>query len=63
MSAFAAVRDNPRRQSARRSSAYPLDLLRAAGVDMEQKQPVTDALQVFGQYLDEMERLMEHDAL
>lgn len=45
------------------SSAYPLDLLRAAGVDMEQKQPVTDALQVFGQYLDEMERLMEHDAL
>ncbi len=45
------------------SSAYPLDLLRAAGVDMEQKQPVADALQVFGQYLDEMERLMEDDAL
>lgn len=45
------------------SSMYPLDLLRVAGVDMEQKQPVEDALHVFGQYLDEMERLMGHDAL
>lgn len=42
---------------------YPLDLLRVAGVDMEQKQPVEDALHVFGKYLDEMERLMGHDAL
>ena len=42
---------------------YPLDLLRVAGVDMEQKQPVEDALRVFGQYLDEMERLMGHDAV
>ena len=45
------------------SSMYPLDLLRVAGVDMEQKQPVEDALRVFGQYLDEMERLMGHDAV
>ena len=45
------------------SSMYPLDLLRVAGVDMEQKQPVEDALSVFGQYLDEMERLMGHDTV
>lgn len=43
------------------SSMYPLDLLRMAGVDMEQKKPVEDALKVFGQYLDEMERLAGND--
>lgn len=36
---------------------YPLELLRLAGVDMEQKKPVEDALLVFSEYLDEMERL------
>lgn len=41
------------------SSMYPLDLLRMAGVDMEQKKPVEDALNVFAQYLDEMEGLAE----
>lgn len=41
------------------SSMYPLDLLRMAGVDMEDPQPVTDALAVFGEYLDEMERLSD----
>jgi len=41
------------------SSMYPLDLLRMAGVDMEQKKPVEDALHVFAQYLDEMEGLAE----
>ncbi len=41
------------------SSMYPLDLLRMAGVDMEDPQPVTDALAVFGEYLDEMERLAD----
>ena len=35
----------------------PLELLRLAGVDMEQKKPMEDALQVFSEYLDEMERL------
>ena len=39
------------------SSMYPLEILRLAGVDMEQKKPVEDALQVFSEYLDEMERL------
>ena len=39
------------------SSMYPLELLKLAGVDMEQKKPVEDALQVFSEYLDEMERL------
>lgn len=41
------------------SSMYPLDLLRMAGVDMEQKKPVEDALKIFAQYLDEMEGLAE----
>jgi oligoendopeptidase F len=39
------------------SSKYPLDLLRMAGVDMEDGKTVEDALEVFAQYLDEMERL------
>ena len=43
------------------SSRYPLDLLRMAGVDMEQKKPVEEALDVFIQYLDEMERLAGND--
>ncbi len=43
------------------SSMYPLELLRMAGVDMEQKKAVEDALSVFSQYLDEMEKLTEHD--
>lgn len=43
------------------SSRYPLDLLRMAGVDMEQKEPVEDALRVFTRYLDEMERLTGND--
>ena len=45
------------------SSAYPLDLLRMAGVDMEQREPVEDALKVFTQYLDEMERLAGNDEI
>ena len=45
------------------SSRYPLDLLRMAGVDMEQKKPVEDALNVFTQYLDEMERLAGNDEI
>lgn len=43
------------------SSRYPLELLRMAGVDMEQKKPVEDALLVFARYLDEMERLTGND--
>jgi len=35
--------------------------LKVAGVDMEQKKPVEDALRVFVQYLDEMERLAGND--
>ena len=45
------------------SSMYPLELLKMAGVDMEQKAPVQDALAVFAQYLDEMERLVDHDTV
>lgn len=45
------------------SSMYPLELLKMAGVNMEQKAPVQDALAVFAQYLDEMERLADHDTV
>ena len=34
-----------------------LETIDKAGVDMEQKKPVEDALQVFSEYLNEMERL------
>ncbi len=37
-------------------SDYPLNLLKAAGVDMTSPQPVQDALDLFGQLLDELEK-------
>jgi len=40
------------------SSAYPIELLRIAGVDMESPQPVEDALKVFGEYLKILEELL-----
>ena len=40
-------------------SKSPIDLLKAAGVDMTTSQPVEQALALFGQLLDEMETLME----
>jgi oligoendopeptidase F len=40
----------------RGSSGYSLDLLRLAGVDMSRPEPVNQALERFGQLLDEMER-------
>jgi oligoendopeptidase F len=39
-------------------SAYSIDLLKIAGVDMTTPEPVRDALQVFERLLDEMERLV-----
>lgn len=39
-------------------SKYPLETLKAAGVDMTTAAPVTDALKVFEQVLDEMESLL-----
>lgn len=39
-------------------SDYPIDLLRAAGVDMNSPQPIEDALAVFSEILDEMEALL-----
>lgn len=39
-------------------SRSPIDLLKGAGVDMTGPQPVNDALALFGELLDEMERLM-----
>lgn len=40
-------------------SKSPIDLLKGAGVDMTSPAPVNDALQLFGELLDEMESLME----
>jgi oligoendopeptidase F len=42
----------------RGSSAYSIDLLRDAGVDMTSPEPVSQALGVFGSLLDEMEQLL-----
>jgi len=39
-------------------SAYPLDVLETAGVDMTTAQPIEDALDVYGTYLDEMASLV-----
>ena len=40
-------------------SKSPLDLLKGAGVDMTTPEPVSSALALFGQLLDEMEALLE----
>lgn len=42
-------------------SAYPLELLRAAGVDMSEPKPIVQAMQVFEQLLSELEKLSESD--
>ena len=39
------------------SSAYPLELLRMAGVDMESPQPIREAMGVFEDYLKQLELL------
>jgi oligoendopeptidase F len=40
------------------SSKDPIDLLKAAGVDMSAKAPVEEAMKVFAELLEEMEQLM-----
>ena len=40
-------------------SKSPIDLLKGAGVDMTTSEPVEQALELFGQLLDEMESLLE----
>ncbi len=51
-----AVRDYKRFLSAG-SSADPITLLKIAGVDMSSPEPVNSALRLFGELLDEIERL------
>ncbi len=41
------------------SSKDPVDLLKICGVDMTSPQPVTEALNLFDAYLDEMEKLVQ----
>lgn len=40
------------------SKDYPINILREAGVDMETKEPVANALKLFGELVDEMEKLL-----
>ncbi len=40
------------------SSDYPINVLKAAGVDMTTEEPVNNALRVFGQLVDEMDSLI-----
>jgi oligoendopeptidase F len=40
-------------------SKSPIELLRDAGVDMESPAPVSQAMELFGELLDEMEKLCE----
>ncbi|NLW23043.1 MAG: oligoendopeptidase F [Tissierellia bacterium] len=40
------------------SSDYPINVLKTAGVDMTQKEPVDNALKLFGQLVEEMDRLI-----
>jgi len=41
------------------SSKYPVDILKEAGVDMNNPEPVERTLALFGELIDEMERLPE----
>lgn len=40
------------------SSNYPIELLKAAGVDMSTKEPVNQALELFSKLLDQLEELL-----
>lgn len=41
------------------SSNYPIELLKAAGVDMSTKEPVNQALSLFSKLLDQLEELLD----
>lgn len=41
------------------SSDYPIEVLKKAGVDMTEKTPIINALKVFEEKLDEMEKLLD----
>jgi oligoendopeptidase F len=40
------------------SSDYPIEILKKAGVDMSSPKPIQDTMDLFGQLLDEMEKLL-----
>lgn len=40
------------------NSKDPIDLLKLAGVDMNSKEPIEQALKLFEELLDEMEKLI-----
>lgn len=45
------------------SSKDPIELLKDAGVDMSSKEPAKEALRLFGELLDEYERIISEDSL
>ncbi|NLI16486.1 MAG: oligoendopeptidase F family protein, partial [candidate division Zixibacteria bacterium] len=40
------------------SSAYPVDILKKAGVDMTTTEPFDNTIKIFSQLVDEYERLL-----
>ena len=42
-------------------SKSPIDLLKGAGVDMTSPEPVNQALQLFGELIEELEALLEEE--
>jgi oligoendopeptidase F len=40
-------------------SAYPIDILKKAGVDMSSPKPIQDTMDLFGELLDELEELLK----
>ncbi|MGB9956790.1 M3 family metallopeptidase [Haloferax prahovense] len=40
-------------------SEYPLDVLRTAGVDMTEPEPIEDAMSVYAEFLDEAATLLD----
>ena len=41
------------------SSDYPIEILKRAGVDMSSPKPIQDTMDLFGQLLDELEKLLK----
>lgn len=40
------------------ASGYPVDILKAAGVDLARPQPVEEAFGVMGRYIEQLEQLL-----
>jgi len=43
------------------SSKYPVDILKDAGVDMTTPEPIDRTIKLFGELVDELERLLDEN--